>query len=50
MPFGMRMERTLRTWGFPDRAARLLARPFRARTRARIAGTSPESSGPIRKR
>jgi hypothetical protein len=49
MPFGMRMERTLREWGFPDRAARVLARPFRTRNRTRIAGTSPESSGPIRK-
>jgi len=49
MPFGMRLERTLRTWGIPNRAARLLARPFRARTNTRIAGMPPDFSGSIRK-
>jgi hypothetical protein len=49
MPFGMVMERKLRTWGIPDRAARWLARPFRGQTRARVTGTSPESSGSVRK-
>ncbi|MGB7537543.1 MAG: hypothetical protein WBM17_03310 [Anaerolineales bacterium] len=49
MPLGMRVERTLRTWGIPDRAARWLALPFRARARALRAGTSPESSGSVRK-